>query len=284
MSVASTVGARCRSLRTRIGLGHLLATTLGLVAATILLGVAAKATGSGLACQANWPQCDTGPWNLFPASLPSFYEWIHRFVAMFAGVAIIASAAAVALSSVRRRVATLVLAGTALTPVQVYLGRQTVLQYELQVLSVHFWTAMSIFVAFTLATALVWADRLRPAHRTAALAVGVGALVGHVALSPAAGLIGAYTPTAQLGQYAVALALLGATILAALLGRWHAEKRLARLLPGTVVLALAVAYLGRQTVATPAIDRLYLVTAAVLGVALVLAVRSSRAATRPTAL
>jgi len=276
-----TSGHGLRRLTSRFGFPHLLAATLGLVAATILLGVAAKATGSGLACHANWPQCDTGPFNLFPASLPSFYEWIHRFVAMFAGFAIVGSAvAAWRLPSVDRRVTALVALGTLLTPVQVYLGRETVFQYELQILSLHFWTAMAIFSVFVVGTVLVWKSELTAAHVTGALGLGLVALPAHVALSPTAlGVVTEYTPTIQLLQYATALALLASVIVATMVGRWHFEdRRLLGVVLGAGVLALAVAYLGRRTIMTfsPALDRLYLLVAAALLIAFVAGIRLSR--------
>jgi len=166
-----------RSLIDRFSYPHLLTATLALVAATILLGVAAKATGSGLACEANWPRCDAGPYNLLPGSMPSFYEWFHRFVSMFAGFAIVGSAlAAWRLPDVDRRVTGLVVAGMVLTPVQVALGRETVQQYTMDILSLHFWTAVTIFTLFLIATVLVWAPRLTGTHVTGALALGIVAL------------------------------------------------------------------------------------------------------------
>jgi cytochrome c oxidase assembly protein subunit 15 len=262
---------------------HLLAATLGLVAATILLGVAAKATGSGLACQAQWPQCDAGPFDLFPASLPSFYEWIHRFIAMFAGFAIVGSAVtAWRLSSVDRRVASLVVAGTLLTPVQVYLGRATVLQYQLDILSLHFWTAMLIFSTFVVATVLVWAPKLAASHVAGALGLGLVALPAHVALSPTGlGVVTDYSPTVQLLQYGATLALVASVVVATMVGRWRlGDRRLLALLAGSGVLALVVAYLGRRTVMTfsPVLDSLYLVAAATLLVAFVAGILWARSA------
>jgi len=212
--------SRLRSLIDRFSYPHLLTATLALVAATILLGVAAKATGSGLACEANWPRCDAGPYNLLPGSMPSFYEWFHRFVSMFAGFAIVGSAlAAWRLPDVDRRVTGLVVAGMVLTPVQVALGRETVQQYTMDILSLHFWTAVTIFTLFLIATVLVWAPRLTGTHVTGALALGIVALPAHVALSPVVGTeISSYSPTMQLIQYAVALTLLGAAVVAALVG------------------------------------------------------------------
>jgi len=262
---------------------HLLSLTLGLVAATILLGVAAKATGSGLACQAQWPQCDTGPFDLFPASLPSFYEWIHRFVAMFAGFAIVGSAlAAWRLPSIDRRVAGLVVGGALLVPIQVYLGRATVFQYRMEILSVHFWTAVLIFSLFAVAAVLVWSSALGAGHVTAALGLGLAALPVHVALSPTdLGLVTDYSPTVQLLQYGVTLALLTSVIVASLVGRWRlGDRRLSGFLVGTGLLAVVVAYLGRRTVMTfsSALDGLYLGLVGILAVAFLAGLRWSHSA------
>ena len=257
---------------------HLLTVTLGLVAGTIVLGIAAKATGSGLACQANWPQCDTGPFNLFPASLPSFYEWIHRFVAMFAGFAIVASGLVAWLSSsVDRRVAPLVVLGTVLTPIQVYLGRQTVFEYRMEILSLHFWTAVLIFSLFSVATVLAWKGSISARGMRFGL---LGALLGlptHVALSPTnLGVVSEYSPTVQLLQYAVTLGLIASVILTVVVSRWWFEsRRLSFLLASAGVLTLAVAYLGRRSVMaySPILDGMYLVSVALLGVALLGALR-----------
>lgn len=273
-----------RSVSARYSFRGLLTTTLGLVAATILLGVAAKATGAGLACEANWPQCDAGPFNLFPANIPSFYEWIHRFVAMFAGIGIVASGAAAWLSSsIDRRVLWLVVVGTVLTPIQVYLGRETVLQYQMDILSLHFWTAVLIFGMFTVATVLVWESRLHGGQVTWALGVGLLSLPFHVALSPTSlGVISEYTPTVQLFQYAVTLALIGSVIFAVMVGRWRYEsRRLYAALYSSGVLAIVAAYLGRQSVMTfsPSLINAYFVSVAALaavfvaGIALVLSLK-----------
>ncbi|ELY95940.1 MULTISPECIES: hypothetical protein [Natrialba] len=268
-SDSQTSDVRPRSLIARFGFRHLLAATLALVAGTILLGIAAKATGSGLACQQNWPQCDAGPYNLLPANLPSFYEWFHRFVAMFAGFAIIGSAIAAWRSpTVDRRVAALVVLGMVLTPVQVYLGRATVTQYTMDILSLHFWTAILIFTMFVVATTLVWKNSLSTTHVRGALGIGLLALPAHVALSPTdLGMVTEYTPTMQLLQYGVTLTLIAASIVATMTGRWRYDDRtLVGLLTGTTVLALAVAYLGRRAVMTysPVLDQFYVVLATAL--------------------
>ncbi|WP_049941688.1 cytochrome oxidase assembly protein [Haloterrigena turkmenica] len=271
-----------RPLIERFGFPHLLAVTLVMVAATILLGIAAKATGSGLACEANWPQCDAGPYNLLPANLPSFYEWFHRFVAMFAGFAIIGTAvAAVRLPDVDRRVAGLVVAGLVLTPIQVALGRETVTTYTMDILGLHFWTAISIFVVFTVATVLVWAPRLTAGHVTGALTVGAIALPVHVVVSPTViSDITTYGPSMQMFQYGVTLVILASVIVATIIGRRRFdERRLTAFLSATAVLALAVTYLGRQAV-NPAFDTLYAVGAGVLFIAFLAGVGLTRRASR----
>ncbi|WP_222918891.1 cytochrome oxidase assembly protein [Natrinema sp. SYSU A 869] len=260
-----TPNSRFRSLIDRFGFPHLLSATLVLVAATILLGIAAKATGSGLACEANWPQCDAGPYNLLPGSLPSFYEWFHRFVAMFAGFAIIGSAlAAWRLPDINRRITGLVALGMVLTPVQVVLGRETVQQYTINILSLHFWTAVLIFTLFLVATVLVWAPRLTGTHVIGVLALGIVALPAHVALSPVVGSeISTYSPTMQMAQYGVTLTLLGAAIVATMVGRRRFTGRALAPLLAAPPLVIAVLFFGRQAV-NPALELPYLVAAAAL--------------------
>lgn len=254
----------------RFGFSHLLASTVALVAATILLGVAAKATGSGLACDANWPLCDGGLLNLFPANFPSFFEWIHRVVAMVAGFFIIGTAVvAWRATSVDRPITYAVTLGLILTPVQVTLGRETVLSYEMPILSLHFWTAVVIFALFVVSAILVWAPRLTTAHVTLALGVGAVAVPLHVVLSPL--FIESYTAVIQTAQYAAVLTLLSAVSLAAIVGwRRYDSPLLSSLVAATPALAVAVLFLGRRAVMqfAPALDALYVLTALVLFVTL----------------
>ena len=67
------------------------AVTTALTLSLISLGVYTSATGSGLACQAQWPLCSD---QLIPALTinPDFIEWFHRVVAMIAGFFIIGTA------------------------------------------------------------------------------------------------------------------------------------------------------------------------------------------------
>ncbi|MFC4246541.1 COX15/CtaA family protein [Natribaculum luteum] len=250
----------------RFGFPHLLATTVVMVAATILLGVAAKATGSGLACNANWPLCDGGLLNLFPATFPSFFEWIHRVVAGTAGFFIVGTAVAAwrggAASAWIKYALTL---GLLLTPVQVLLGRETVLSYELTILSLHFWTAMTIFVLFVASAVAVWSSRLTATHVTAALGLGAATVPVHVVLSPL--FIGTYTPVIQTAQYAATLVLLSAVAVAAIVGpRRFDGRRVTGLLTVTPVIAFLVLLFGRRAVMAfqAELDLVYVLTAVVL--------------------
>ncbi len=150
---------------------------------------------------------------------------------MFAGFAIIGSAvAAWRLPDIDTRVASLVVLGMVLTPIQVYLGRETVLVYEMDILSLHFWTAILIFGLFVVATVLVWRSALGAETVTAAFGLGLLSVPLHIALSPTdLGVVSEYSPTVQLLQYGVTLALIAAVIVAIMVGRWRFDD--ARYLP-----------------------------------------------------
>ena len=245
------------------GFDHLLAVTLLLVVATILLGVATRSTGAGLACDANWPLCDGGILNLFPATMPSFFEWIHRVVAMVAGLFIVATAwLAFRRPAVGRWVAGAIVAGAVLTPIQVVLGRETVLTYVPGVLELHFWAAMVIFVLFGAAAAVRWAGRFGPEHVRWALLVAAGLVPLHVALSPI--VVSQYTPAVQTVQSAVILGLLGAVILVAVVGvREYVDQRVRSGLSSVIMLTVALLVMSRQSVMTlsPTVDTVYLLVA-----------------------
>lgn len=257
----------------RRGFASLLTLTVALVAGTIILGVAARTTGSGLACDANWPVCDGGFLNLLPQGQPSFWEWIHRVVAMLAGFAIIASAAIALVSDeIDRRVAWLVTAGMVLTPIQVYLGRETVLTYEMTVLNFHFWTAIVIFVLFVVALVLVWHHQLSTRHVALALAVGAITVPIQVLLSPL--FIQQNTPTTLTLQMGVLLTLIGVVTLAAMVGpnRLEARSTLGAI-AASLVLTVATLILSREAVMTysAALDFVYVAVAGVLFLTLVVA-------------
>lgn len=215
--------ARVQRLTERLQYRHLLVATVMFVYATIILGVSAKATGAGLACDANWPLCDGGLLNLFPASMPSFFEWIHRVVAMVAGFFILgAGVAALRGYADDRRISGAVAAGTILLPVQVLLGRQTVIQYEVLVQTAHYWVAMTIFGAFVAAVALAWRDVLNRRHAALALSGALVLLPVEFALGPQ--IVSSYSAPVQAAHYAVILLVFASLLGAVLIGREYADR------------------------------------------------------------
>ena len=218
---------------------HLVAVTVLFTYFTILLGVSTKATGAGLACNANWPLCDGGLLNLFPASAPSFFEWFHRLVAGITGVLILASTAGAwrdfGDDRLLKGAATF---GLVMLPIQVTLGRQTVLQFTALILAAHYWVAMSIFGAFVVVAVRVWDDRLSPRYVRYALGVAAVLLPVQVLLSPQ--FVTSYTPPIQATHYGVML-LVFAAVLVALVAGWRYASG-----PGRVALAAALALLPVQ--------------------------------------
>lgn len=229
---------------------RLIAVTTVLVVLTVLLGVATKATGAGLACQARWPVCDGGILNLFPQSFPSFFEWIHRVVAGVAGLAILGSGLAAWRGGASRRVRIAVTLGVLLLPVQVLLGRETVLTYTVPVLAAHFWVAMIIFASFAVASVLTWRAALTPGRLRILGASGALLVPAQVLLYPP--VVTRFTPPIQTLQYAVTLAVFAVAVAVAIAGRDHLDGRRARVavaLPGIHPLVVLV---GRQLLAPTA--------------------------------
>lgn len=72
------------------GFRNLLLVTAGLTFILILVGIMMRASESGLACP-DWPTC-YGKWTP-PAGNAGFISYIHRLVALFAGLALVASTA-----------------------------------------------------------------------------------------------------------------------------------------------------------------------------------------------
>ncbi len=240
-------GARARGVGGRVTFPRLIAVTLVLVVLTILLGVATKATGAGLACQARWPVCDGGFLNLFPQSFPSFFEWIHRVVAGVAGFAILGTGWAAWRGAATRRVRWAVTLGVVLLPIQVLLGRETVLTYEIPILAAHFWVAFAIFASFAAATVATWRPALTPGRLRVLAIAGVGLVPAQVMLYPP--FVTSLTPPVQTLQYAVTLAAFAVAVAVAVAGREYLDGR-----PATVAVALPllhplVVLAGRQLLA-----------------------------------
>lgn len=215
---------------------HLVAATAVLTYATILLGVSTKATGSGLACNANWPLCDGGLLNLFPATAPSFFEWFHRVVAAVTGFFILGSAVGawrgVGSDRVVKWAATL---GLVLLPIQVTLGRETVFQYTPLVLAAHYWVAMSIFGSFVVVTVRTWQGAFEARHVTYALALALALVPVQAMLGPQ--FVSSYTAPVQATHYGVMLAFFAALLVAAVAGWRYFASGLVR---AAVALALVL--------------------------------------------
>jgi cytochrome c oxidase assembly protein subunit 15 len=253
---------------------------------TVLLGVSTRATAAGLACNANWPLCDGGLLNLFPATMPSAFEWIHRVIAMFAGFAIVGSAALAYRDGAPRRIMGVIALGTLLLPLQVILGRETVLSFVPEVLAAHYWTAMAIYGLFVTAAVWAYSDAASFRHVRWALFGGLALLPAVVILGPP--VIGTYTAPIQAAQYAVLLPAFAALLFAGIVG-WRLEPDRsgfrAFLAVGAGLLPVVV-YLMRQSIVSPA-DSVFSVTYPFAAIVLFLvvgaaAVQSHRSSPRPT--
>jgi len=244
-----------------------------LVFLTVLLGVSTKAAGAGLACNARWPLCDGGFLNLFPATVPSAFEWLHRVVAGVTGLAILGTAALAWYDGERRAIRYATLLGLALTPVQVYLGRQTVTVFSDPILAAHYWTAMGIFGSFAVATTLAWRDALTPTVARRSLLVAAVLVPVQVAVGPL--VVATYTPPVQALHYAVILLLFAAAYVGAAAG-WKTFG------PEKYAVALALALtpvlvsLGRSVFQSTSLIPVYEAVAAVMFLALAGAAVASR--------
>lgn len=232
------------------------------------LGVYTAATGAGLACAQQWPLCDGG---LLPQSIPSFVEWLHRFVAMLVGFLIIGTAGWSWLGDRARRTSIAATVAVVLLPLQVSIGAVTVTLngalpqgYSTPTQAAHLLAALSIFTALTLATLFArdeggppgeggataasvetagWADGERPRVRLGLLAA-LGAL-------PLAALFGrtttlfAYTPPAQAAFVASGLVAFAGLLAAA---GWAIDRRLRAAAAVALACTLLVLLLGRDLV------------------------------------
>jgi len=246
------------------------ATTLTLVS----LGVYTAATGSGLACSAQWPLCDGG---VLPRSVPSFIEWFHRLVAMVAGFLILGVAAwSWRAPESDRRTALAATAAAVLLPLQVSVGAVTVTLsglvpggYAVPTQAAHLAVALAIFTALTVTSLRALSgsydgtdrERARRALVAAAAVVACAALFSRVVpLVP-------YAPAAQATFVGVGLAGYASLVAAV---RWlpgrSAPRALALAAAAAVLLALV---LGRDVVVYTATARA--VNAAALGLAVAFA-------------
>jgi cytochrome c oxidase assembly protein subunit 15 len=227
--------------------------TTALVGTLMMLGIYTAATGSGLACSAQWPLCDNG---LLPQTIPSFIEWFHRLVAMVAGFFILGTALWSASGGDRRTTLTATLA-VVLLPLQVSIGAVTVTLsglfpngYTPSTQGAHLVVALTIFTALVLTTLRAYSSRLTrpPLDRARFALVGALGLVPvAVVLSRVVSLV-PYTPAAQAAFYGVSLLLFAALVAGAV---WLAETPVSRLrLPvgGALAAAFGTLLLGRDLV------------------------------------
>jgi cytochrome c oxidase assembly protein subunit 15 len=227
--------------------------TTGLVLTLMMLGVYTAATGSGLACSAQWPLCDNG---LLPQTIPSFIEWFHRLVAMVAGFFILGTALW-AFSGDDRKTKTASAVAVVLLPLQVSIGAVTVTLnglipggYAPSTQGAHLVVALTIFTGLVVTTLRAYAGRwTRPALDRVRLAclVALGLVPVSVALSRVFTLV-PYSPAAQAAFYGAALALFAALVAAvAWLGATSAS-RLRVPLSAALAATFGVLLLGRDLV------------------------------------
>ncbi|MBP1985744.1 COX15/CtaA family protein [Halolamina salifodinae] len=228
--------------------------TTALTGLLIALGIYTSATGSGLACSQQWPLCDGG---VLPQTLPSFFEWFHRLVAMITGFVIVGLVAAAWRGDQERRTALYATAALVLLPFQISVGAITVTfngaipwGYSVPTHAAHLLFALSIFSALVLSTLSAYRghyersafDRSRLALGAALVLVSVNFLASRVTT-----LI-EYGPAGQAVFILTALAAFAA-LLAAIV--WLPETPLAQYRPGAIVAAGAmflVMLLGRDLV------------------------------------
>jgi cytochrome c oxidase assembly protein subunit 15 len=217
------------SLRDRVTFPRFAAATTGLTLSLVMLGVYTAATGSGLACSAQWPLCDNG---LLPQSIPSFIEWFHRLVAMITGWFIVGTA----VWSWRRPDTGARLTATLavlLLPLQISIGAVTVTLngmlptgYSPPTQGAHLVVALTIFslLVWTALSAREGGDPPLPRVRRALL-VALGALVASVLASRVVTPT-PYGPAGQAVFYGTALLAVAALIAAT---RWLAASAVPRL-------------------------------------------------------
>ena len=202
--------------------------TTALTGVLIALGVYTAATGSGLACSAQWPLCDNG---LLPQTIPSFIEWFHRLVAMVTGFFILGTVGWAWRADTARRTKLAATLSVVLLPLQVSIGAVTVTLngwlpngYSPPTQSAHLLVALSIFTALVASTLFAYDGH----HRTSTLVRVRRALLAALVLLPVSALVSrapglvSYTPGTQatfvLASLPVFAALVGAVYWAGVAG------------------------------------------------------------------
>ncbi|MDZ5812737.1 COX15/CtaA family protein [Halorubrum sp. AD140] len=174
------------------------------------LGVYTAATGSGLACEAQWPLCSD---QLIPALTinPDFIEWFHRAWAMVTGFLIIGVAGWTWLGGFDRRTRIAATLAVVVLPLQITVGAVTVTVgglvpggYTVSTHAAHLIVALTIFTLLGLAT--IWGGG-RGSARLLRIATGVAVagVVASAVFSRAVPFV-TYSPGAQAGFYVTGLA------------------------------------------------------------------------------
>ena len=174
------------------------------------IGVYTAATGSGLACQAQWPLCSD---QLIPALAinPDFIEWFHRAWAMVTGFLIIGVAGWAWFDGHDRRTRLAATLAVVVLPIQITVGAITVTfgglvpgGYTVSTHVAHVVGALAIFTLLGLAT--VWGgERGSPRLLRAAIAAAAIGIVASAVFSRAVPFV-TYSPGAQAAFYATGLA------------------------------------------------------------------------------
>ena len=239
------------------------AVTTALTVSLITLGVYTSATGSGLACQAQWPLCSD---QLIPTLTinPDFIEWFHRFVAMITGFFILGTAGWAWQRGEQRATRTAV-GAVVLLPLQISIGAITVTinglvpwGYAVPTHAAHLVTALTIFTLLSLTTIYAYGGHHSRPPRTRSrrvLGVGLIALLGSGLFSRGVPLL-QYSPGAQAWYYAISL-----VAVVALLATIHwltGVDRLGRQLAGLALgIVIGTMLIGRDLVVyTPTVQLL----------------------------
>ncbi|MCT9097502.1 cytochrome AA3 biosynthesis protein [Haloarchaeobius sp. HME9146] len=150
----------------RRGVRILAVVTTVLTGLLILLGVYTAATGTGLTCQGRWPLCGGPVFGLLPPNYASIPEWTHRFVASITGFFILGTAYGAWKVFDQRRIHIALAVAILVLPVQILLGRETVVTYTALVQTLHHAAALVIFGGFVSGTAWMF-DGTETRHESA---------------------------------------------------------------------------------------------------------------------
>lgn len=249
--------------------------TTALTAVLIALGVYTAATGSGLACAQQWPLCSGG---VLPQTLPDFFEWFHRLVAMVAGFFILGTAAwAWRADGLDRRATWAATLALVFLPLQIGIGAVTVTLsgmipggYSPPTQAAHLLVALVIFTALLLTTLLAYDGRYRssPLRRTRLALFAAGALLPVSLVTSRVPLVLAYTPGTQAAFVLSSLALFAALV-AATLWAGRTTPRLRSTLVPALGLVFVHLLLGRDLLIYNPAVRLANVVVVVLAAAVV---------------